>query len=131
MSVRRHATGGPWEEPFGYSRAVRVGGRILVSGCTAVVDGEVLYAGDPGAQAEIALRCAIEAVEALGGDKSDVVRTRMYVVHRRDADPVGRAHGRAFGAERPAATMVVVAGLLDPGMLVEIEVEAEVGAGDP
>lgn len=124
---RRHATGGPWEEAFGYSRAVRAGDRVLVSGCTAVRDGVVAHPGDPAGQARTAFATAIEAVEALGGTVADVVRTRMYIVHRGDSDAVGRVHGQVFGEVRPAASMVVVAGLISPELLVEVEVEAQVG----
>jgi enamine deaminase RidA (YjgF/YER057c/UK114 family) len=80
------------------------------------------------------LRCAriaVEAIEALGGSVGDVVRTRMFIVDLDDADDVGRAHGEVFGSADPAATMVVVAGLLDPAWRVELEVEAEVGAAGP
>ena len=120
----RDASGGPYEDAFGYSRAVRVGDEIHVSGCTAVVDGQVRHVGDAGAQARVALDAALAAVERLGGRVSDVVRTRMYVTDRADCEAVGLAHGDRLGAVRPAATMVVVAGLVDPAMLVEIELDA-------
>jgi enamine deaminase RidA (YjgF/YER057c/UK114 family) len=128
MTVRRHTSGGPWEEAFGYSRAVRAGDRIVVSGCTAVRDGTVEHPGDPAGQARTAFRTALEAVEALGGTPADVVCTRMYVVHRRDADAVGRVHAEVFDAVRPAASMLVVAGLISAELLVEVELEAQVGA---
>lgn len=124
--VQRHSSGGPWEEAFGYSRAVRSGDRILVSGCTAVRDGAVEHGGDPAGQARSAFSTALEAVEALGGTAADVVRTRMYVVHRSDAEAVGRVHGELFADVRPAASMLVVAGLISPELLVEVEVEAVV-----
>ncbi len=126
----RHSSGGPWEDSFGYSRAVRTGRRILVSGCTAVRDG-VLADGDPAGQARAAMQTAIEAVEALGGTLADVVRTRMYLVHRVDAPAVGEVHREVFGEVRPAATMVVVESLLEPELLVEVEVEAELAATPP
>lgn len=126
MTVQRHSSGGPWEEAFGYSRAVRTGDRILVSGCTALRDGVVEHLGDPAGQARTAFGTALAAVEALGGSTEDVVRTRMYVVHRRDADAVGSVHGELFAQVRPAASMLVVAGLISPEMLVEVEVEAVV-----
>ena len=127
--VRRlDSSGGPYEEVFGYSRALRVGDQVHVSGCTAVVDGVVLHPGDAGAQAGVALDVALAAVERLGGSAADVVRTRMYVTDRADCEAVGLAHGARLGAVRPAATMVVVAGLVDPAMLVEIEVDAVVPA---
>ena len=123
---RRHSSGGPWEGHFGYSRAVRVGDRIVVSGCTAVGDDAALASSDARQQAEAALSVALAAVTALGGHRDDVVGTRMYLTRREDADAVGEAHGAAFADVRPAATMVVVAGLIDERMLVEIEVEAVV-----
>ena len=121
-------TGGPWEDVFGYSRAVRVGESVHVSGCTAVVDGRVQHPGDAGAQAALALDAALASLARLGGSAADVVRTRMYVVDRADCEAVGRAHGERFAGVGPAATMVVVAGLIDPAMLVEIEVDAVLSA---
>ncbi|MHB8274485.1 MAG: Rid family hydrolase [Dermatophilaceae bacterium] len=128
---RRHSTGGPWEEVFGYSRAVRTGDRIVVSGCTAVVDGEVRHGDDAGAQMSAALDTALGSVTALGGSIGDVILTRMYVVNRADCDSIGRVHGERFAHVRPAATMVLVAGLIDEEMLVEVEVEAQVGSTKP
>ena len=122
-------SGGPWEEAFGYSRAVRVGEQVHVSGCTAVLDGQVQHPGDAGAQASLALDAALASLGRLGGEPADVVRTRMYVTDRADCEAVGRAHGERFAQVRPAATMVIVAGLIDPAMLVEIEVDAVVPAG--
>jgi enamine deaminase RidA (YjgF/YER057c/UK114 family) len=125
-AVQRHSTGGPWEDTFAYSRAVRSGDRIIVSGCTAVRDGVAEHLGDPAGQARAAFRTAVEAVEALGGTVEHVVRTRMYIVHRRDAEAVGRVHGELFAGVRPAASLLVVAGLISPELLVEVEVEAVV-----
>ncbi len=122
--TRRVATNNPWEERYGYSRAVRSGGLALVSGCTATVDQQVRHEGDPYEQTRTAFGVALDALAQLGLGVADVVRTRMYVVHPGDAAEVGRAHRDVFGAVRPAATMVVVAGLIDPSMLVEVEVEA-------
>lgn len=127
---RRLSSGGPYEARFGYSRALRTGDRILVSGCTSVVDGQVRHPGDAAAQMRVALDTAIEAVRSLGGSAGDVVSTRMYVVNRSDCEPVGAVHGERFGQVRPAATMVLVAGLIDEAMLVEIELEARVGTAD-
>ena len=130
MTTRQlDGTGGPWEDAFGYARAVRVGDQVHVSGCTAVVDGSVQHPGDAGAQAAVALDAALSSLARLGGTVADVVRTRMYVVDRADCEAVGRAHGERFADVRPAATMVVVAGLIDPAMLVEIEVDAVLTAG--
>lgn len=128
---RRYASGGPWEDRFGYSRAIRTGDRIVVSGCTAVVDGKLLHEGDAGAQTRVVLDCVVDALTALGGSLGDVIQTRMYVVNRADCDAVGRVHGERFGDIRPAATMILVAGLLGEGMLVELEVEARVGSAKP
>ncbi|MEO9152985.1 MAG: RidA family protein [Lapillicoccus sp.] len=125
---QRVGSGGPWEERFGYCRALRVGEVILVAGCTSTIDGRVRHPDDPGAQLRAAVDTAMAAVTELGGGWADVVRTRIYVTDRGDCDAVGVAHGEAFGAHPPVATMVIVAGLLDPDMRVEIEVEAIVGA---
>lgn len=122
--VRRISSGGPWEDAIGYSRAVVAGPFVLVSGCTATVDGRVQHAGQPYEQALTAFRVAIAALEQAGCSVGDVVRTRMYLVHSSDSAEVGRAHSEIFDAVRPAATMVQVAGLLDQQMLVEVEVEA-------
>jgi len=127
----RHSSDGPWEDTFGYSRAIRTGDHIIVSGCTAVVNGTVRHAGDAGAQMGVALDTVQDAITALGGALGDVTRTRIYVVNRADYDGVGRVHGERFADIRPAATMVLVAGLLDEEMLVEVEAEARVGSGKP
>jgi enamine deaminase RidA (YjgF/YER057c/UK114 family) len=125
MTVERFSSGGPWEDTFGYSRAVRTGPWVLVSGCTSTVDGQVRHENDASWQARVALRTALDALEKAGASRQDVVRTRMYVVDiARDGTAVGRVHGEFFADVRPAATMVQVAGLLDPRMLVEIEIEA-------
>ena len=123
---QRHSTGAPWEPVVGYSRAVRVGDRILVSGTVAVdASGEVVAPGDAYAQARFAFEKALDAVRALGGTPEAVVRTRMFVVDvQAHFDAVGRAHRETVGDAMPAATMVGVAALVDPAMVVEIEVEA-------
>jgi enamine deaminase RidA (YjgF/YER057c/UK114 family) len=132
LPPRRHfSSDGPYEARFGYSRALRTGDRILVSGCTSLVDGLVRHPGDAAAQMRVALDTAIEAVTALGGSAGDVVSTRMYLVNRCDCEPVGVVHGERFAQVRPAATMVLVAGLIEQAMLVEIELEACIGAADP
>ncbi len=123
-TVERVSTGGQWEEAYGYSRAVAVGDFVLVSGCTGFVDGVLVGEGDPYEQTLTAFRIAEEALEHFGLTRADVVRTRMYLTHKRDADDVGRAHKEIFDAARPASTMVVVAALVDSRMLVEVEVEA-------
>ena len=124
MSVRRIASGGPYEDVIGYSRAVIAGPNAYVSGCTALVDGMVHHEGDPYRQALTAFGVALDALREGGFGKEHVVRTRMYVTHTRDIDPVGRAHKELFDAARPAATMVVVTKLIDSQMLVEVEVDA-------
>ncbi|MDQ2797535.1 MAG: RidA family protein [Actinomycetota bacterium] len=120
----RHSSGGLWEQEYGYSRAIRVGRQVFVAGCTAMVDGRVHYPADPAAQLRVAIEAALGALTALGAGADDVVRTRMYVTHRRDCDAVGRVHSEYFGAAPPVATMVIVSGLLHPDMRVEIEVDA-------
>lgn len=130
MTVVRVSSGGPWEDSFGYSRAVIAGPNAYVSGCTAVIDGVVHHDGDPYEQALTAFGVALEALAQAGFGPEHVVRTRMYVTHTRDMDDVGRAHKKLFDAVRPAATMVVVSKLIDPQMLVEVEVDAyREGAG--
>lgn len=126
MSPRQHASSGsPFEAVIGFSRAVRVGNRILVSGTAPVEDDGASTPGDAEAQADRCLAVIVRAIEQLGGRAEDVVRTRQYLIDPADADAVGRAHGRWFGDVRPASTMIVVAGLLRPEWRVEIEAEAE------
>ena len=122
--VERFSSGGTWETVFGYSRAVVAGPWILSAGCTATVDGVVRHPGDPAAQARTAFGIALDAIARAGAAPSDVVRTRMYVVGPQHADAVGRAHGELFGAVRPVSTLVMVARLIHPDQLVEVEVEA-------
>ncbi|HWU11931.1 MAG TPA: RidA family protein [Streptomyces sp.] len=123
-SVRRVASGGPWEEKFGYSRAVQLpNGLVLVSGCTSVVNGQI-SAGSPYEQAAASFQVAFDALKQVGLGREDVVRTRMYLTHARDVDEVGRAHKELFDAVRPAASMIIVSGFVDPSLVVEVEVEA-------
>ncbi|GGS53670.1 hypothetical protein GCM10010156_10480 [Planobispora rosea] len=117
-------SGGLWEERYGYARAVVAGPWVLVSGCTAAVDGEVLHIGDAYKQTLTAFGVALDAVVQAGLARHDVVRIRYYVVDDEHYDKVGRAHAELFGQIRPACTGVRVAGLIDPRMLVEVEVEA-------
>jgi len=124
MTIERFGSGGPWEQAFGYSRAVRAGDLLVTAGCTATVDGVVVGISDPRAQTLTAFRIALDALAEAGATVADVIRTRMYVVDEGHADAVGRAHGELFGTVRPAATLVVVAGLLHPDHLVEVEAEA-------
>ncbi len=124
---RRHArSGSPYEETIGFSRAVRVGSTVAVSGTAPVwPDGHV--DPDPALQARRCWEIVVAALEDLGAGVADVVRTRQYIVRADVADAVGAVHGEVFGDMRPASTMVVVAGLLDPRWLVEVEAEAVVG----
>jgi enamine deaminase RidA (YjgF/YER057c/UK114 family) len=124
MSVERFGSGGPWEDLYGYSRVVRAGDLVLTAGCTSTVDGVVTGVGDAHAQALTALKIALTALGSAGAAVTDVVRTRIYVTDRANADAVGCAHGEIFDGVRPAATMIIVAGLLHPDMLVEFDVEA-------
>ena len=122
--TRQHArSGSPFEAAIGFSRAVRVGSTIAVSGTAPVwPDGSV--DPDPAVQARRCWEIAVTALEELGGTVSDVIRTRQYVVDAADGDAIGAVHGEVFGGVGPASTMVVVAGLLDPRWKIEIELDA-------
>ncbi|MER6128976.1 RidA family protein [Streptomyces sp. NPDC001795] len=123
-AVRRVQSGSPWEESFGFARAVAVGDRVLVAGTTSF-RGRVLYGeGDPYEQAKVAFTSALEAIAEFGLGPESVLRTRMYLTHLRDVDEVGRAHKEIFDAVRPVATLLVVEGFVDPRILVEVEIEA-------
>jgi len=119
----RVSSGSRFEASIGFSRAVRVGNRILVSG-TAPVWPDGTCPDDPGEQTRRCFQIIAVALEGAGASLADVVRTRMFLTSAADADAVGTVHGRLFGNTRPAATMIVVAGLLDPRWRVEIEAEA-------
>lgn len=125
MNRQQIDSGTEWEAKYGYSRAVRVGDRVFVAGTTATnADGVIVGISDAAAQAEQVLQNIKAALERIGASLEDVVRTRMYVVHRGDALTVAEVHGKFFGDIRPATTLLQVAGLLTPEMLVEIEAEA-------
>lgn len=123
---RRASSGSPWEEKVGFSRAIRVGDRVLVSG-TAPVWPDGSCAPGAEAQARRSLEIIAAALEEVGARMEHVVRTRMFITEAADAEAVGAVHSSFFSERRPSATMVVVAGLLDPRWRVEIEAEALIG----
>ena len=130
--MKRHniSSGAPWEPAVGYSRAVRVGDRVFVAGTTAT-DGEggIVGIDDPYAQTRQIIANLRSALERAGARLEDVVRTRIFVTDIAQWEAVGRAHGEAFAHIRPACTMVEVAKLISPEIMVEIEADAIVGAG--
>ena len=125
MHRETFSTGTPWEPIVGYSRAIRVGSCIYVSGTVASGDdGGILGVGDPYTQAAQAIRNIIRALESFGADATNVVRTRIYVVNIDHWQEIGKAHAEFFGRIRPATTMVEVRRLITPEVLVEIEADA-------
>jgi enamine deaminase RidA (YjgF/YER057c/UK114 family) len=120
---QRISSASPYESRIGFSRAVRVGERVIVAG-TAPIWPDGSCDPDPEAQARRCIAIIVEALREAGAGLEHVVRTRMYITSAEHAEAVGRAHGAAFGEVRPASTMVVVAGLLDPRWMVEMEAEA-------
>lgn len=126
---RRISSGGPWEASAGYSRAIVVGDSCWVAGTTdAGPDGASLHPDDPGGQARAILGIIERALAEGGFQLADVVRTRMFITDIAHAGLVGAVHGDVFGSIRPAATLVAVAGLMHPTLLVEIEAEARRGS---
>jgi enamine deaminase RidA (YjgF/YER057c/UK114 family) len=124
MSVIRLGSGSPWEGVVGYSRVVVRGDTAWVSGTTSTVDGAVAHPGDAAAQTRQALANIAQALERAGFSLHDVVRTRMFVTDISRWEEYGRAHGEVFGDIRPATSMLQIAALIDPQMLVEIEADA-------
>ena len=118
------SSGAPWEGQVGYSRAVRVGQHVYVAGTTAAKDGDVVGKGDAYSQAKYILTIIEAALTEAGASIKDVVRSRIFVTDVNDWEAVGKAHGEVFADIRPAATLVEIKGLIDPDMLVEIEVDA-------
>lgn len=129
--VQRFHSGGPWETEVGYSRAVRVGDRVLVSGTTAARGDDEPVPGDPAEQARRAFETIAVTLEQAGASLDDVVRCRIFVVDiQRNGDPVLEVYREQLRGARPTVSTLGVAGLIDPGLLVEIEVEAIAGSGD-
>jgi enamine deaminase RidA (YjgF/YER057c/UK114 family) len=125
MDKQRFSSGSPYEGTIGFSRAIKVGNRILVSGTAPVYpDGEV--PDDPAEQTRRCFEIIAEALTGAGATLDDIVRTRMFITDPADAEAVGLVHGELMSSARPAATMVVVAALLDPRWKIEIEAEAAV-----
>ncbi|RFU85874.1 RidA family protein [Streptomyces triticagri] len=122
--VRRVQSGSPWEDAYGFARAVAAGDRVVVGGTTSF-KGKVLHGeGDPYEQARVAIANGLEAIGEFGIGAESVIRTRIFLTHARDVDAVGRAHREAFDTVRPVTTFAVVSGFVDSRILVEVELEA-------
>ena len=125
MTNRKNfTTGAPWESKVGYSRAVKVGNLIEISGTTAVKNGEIVHSDNAYLQTKVIIDIANKVLEEAGGSLTDVVRTRMYITNIKFWEDVAKAHGEAFAEIKPATTLVEIKGLVDEKMLVEIEFTA-------
>jgi enamine deaminase RidA (YjgF/YER057c/UK114 family) len=129
MERRLISTGSPYEVALGYSRAVRVGDRVFVAGCAAIMPEDADPPTESYGQAKRCLERIEQALSEAGSSMGDVVRTRVYLTPAADFEGFGRAHGEAFSEVRPANTTVIVAGLVDPRWLLEIEAEAVITNG--
>ncbi len=124
MKRQNVTSGAPWEERVGYCRAVKKGPFIEVAGTTAMLNGELQGVGDAHTQTKVIIEIMAKAIRELGGDLTDVVRTRMFITRIEDFEVVGKAHGEYFRDIKPASTLVEVSALVHPDMLVEIEMSA-------
>jgi len=124
MERINYSSGAEWEAKVGYSRAVKIGQSIEVSGTVAVENGVIIGKGNPYIQTKKILEIIIDAVEALGGTVENIIRTRIYVTNANDWQEVGRAHGEIFREILPATSLVEVSALINPDYLVEIEATA-------
>lgn len=124
MKRQNVTSGAPWEERVGYCRAVKKGPFIEVAGTTAMLNGELQGVGDAYTQTKVIIEIVAKAIRELGGELSDVVRTRMFITRIEDFEVVGKAHGEYFKDIKPASTLVEVSALVHPDMLVEIEMSA-------
>ena len=127
MKRQSVTSGAPWESKVGYCRAVRKGPFIEVAGTTAIKDGKLVGVGDPYLQMTTIIEIMKKAIEELGGKLEDVVRTRIFVTNIEDFERIGEAHGVYFSDIKPASTLVEVSALVDPEMLVEVEMTAIIG----
>ena len=129
MKRQNISSGSPYEPVIGFSRAVRIGNTIAVGGTAPIgADGKTVGIGDPAAQTRRCIEIIRVAIEKAGGKLENVIRTRVFLTRQADWEAIGRAHGEAFGAIRPASTMAVVKALLDDAWLVEIEADAMIDA---